>query len=472
MKTKTVALCLLTALSTTAADSGTKAVGWRTDWTGRYSDATPVLEWAPAKSVLWRTETRQWGNATPVVVGDRLFVTEEQDTLVCLNTGDGSVLWRQSVPWDSLLSDELKAKYAEMRQQAAAVQKELSPIQQEERKALEPWNEIRKQLKQTPDDQALKQKNEEFTKLQQEFRTRKAPLEGKLKELNVSQPPGTHPTNGYASPTPVSDGTYVYVLFGSGMTACFDLDGTQRWVVLVTRPEHGWGHSASPVLVDGKLIVHTHRAVAALNPADGQELWKTSGNGTWGTPLPVKLGENYAIITTGGDMIRTRDGRIIAKNVVQLPWGSAIVQDDIVYAADEQGARAVRLPTAADDEVKPEILWQATPKKNRYYAAPLYHQGLLYVINQASHLTVLDAQTGDTVYEKDLELKNTAYPSPVLAGDKILISHDSGWTLVIEPGREYKETARNKLEAFRATPVFNGGRMFVRTLNAVYCIGR
>ncbi len=44
-------------------------------------------------------------------------------------------------------------------------------------------------------------------------------------------------------------------------------------------------------------------------------------------------------------------------------------------------------------------------------------------------------------------------------------------TVVLEPGREYEELARNTLEAFRGTPIFDGKRMYVRTMKAVYCIG-
>jgi outer membrane protein assembly factor BamB len=63
------------------------------------------------------------------------------------------------------------------------------------------------------------------------------------------------------------------------------------------------------------------------------------------------------------------------------------------------------------------------------------------------------------------------YPSITLAGKYLFVSSDNGHTLVLEPGREYKEIAHNVLEPFRSTPVFEGKRMYVRTLQHLWCIG-
>jgi len=58
-----------------------------------------------------------------------------------------------------------------------------------------------------------------------------------------------------------------------------------------------------------------------------------------------------------------------------------------------------------------------------------------------------------------------------VAGNRIYISSDNGATVVLEPGREYKELARNKLEPFRSSLVFEGRRMYVRTEKKLFCIG-
>ena len=46
-----------------------------------------------------------------------------------------------------------------------------------------------------------------------------------------------------------------------------------------------------------------------------------------------------------------------------------------------------------------------------------------------------------------------------------------GETVVLQAGREYKELARNKLEEFRSSLVFEGKRVYIRTAKHLYCIG-
>ncbi len=85
---------------------------------------------------------------------------------------------------------------------------------------------------------------------------------------------------------------------------------------------------------------------------------------------------------------------------------------------------------------------------------------------------MIDAKTGQLVYDQRLEFGGgQCYPSITLAGKYLYVSSDNGTTLVLEPGREYKELARNMLEPFRSSLVFEGRRMYVRTTKGLWCIG-
>ena len=75
------------------------------------------------------------------------------------------------------------------------------------------------------------------------------------------------------------------------------------------------------------------------------------------------------------------------------------------------------------------------------------------------------------IYEKRLNLRGSIYPSISLAGDHLYVSSDNGTTVVLKPGREYQELARNSLEPFRSSLVFEGKRLYVRTEKHLYCIG-
>ena len=129
------------------------------------------------------------------------------------------------------------------------------------------------------------------------------------------------------------------------------------------------------------------------------------------------------------------------------------------------------MPTAPG--AAPTALWQASSiAGDRYYATPLVHDGLVYAINQAKNLTVLEAATGKRVYERKLEhIDGIVYPSQTLGGQNIYISGEKGSTLVLKPGREYAEVARNSLEPFRSCPVFIGKRMYLRGRQNLWCIG-
>jgi hypothetical protein len=267
-------------------------------------------------------------------------------------------------------------------------------------------------------------------------------------------------------------GKNVYALFGNGVAACFDLKGNRAWGRLVEKPTHGWGHSASPVLADGKLIVHIGATVHALDPATAESIWKAQSSSNWGTPLAISIGEGKAIVTTGGDILATRDGKYLARGIASLPWTSPVVDKGVLYVVDEAGAVAYRLPWEITEPLKLAKLWTARPPADRYYASPVVHEGLVYAVNQGGMLSVLDAASGAVVYSHRIPLGGTFYPSICLAGNRIFVSSDSGKTVVLEPGREYREVATNTLEPFRSTPVFSGSRMYVRTMNHLFCIGK
>ena len=97
---------------------------------------------------------------------------------------------------------------------------------------------------------------------------------------------------------------------------------------------------------------------------------------------------------------------------------------------------------------------------------------MIYALSANANLTVVDAKTGQRVYEEKLELGGgQCYPSITFAGKFLFVSSDNGHTLILEPGREYKEVAQNTLEPFRSSLVFEGKRMYVRTLKHLWCIG-
>jgi outer membrane protein assembly factor BamB len=390
-------------LMAAGAASADPAVGWRTDGTGVYPDARPVLEWGPGRNVVWATPMPSWSNATPVLVGGKVFVCSEPNELLCVRAADGEILWRKA------------STYADV-------------------KASDPQAQV------------------------------------------PAGRPKTQKANGYTSATPTSDGKHVYALFGTGVLACFDVDGNRKWTRFVAVPPHrDWGTSASPVLVGGKLLVHID-ALTAYDPATGRQLWsQPAAKWTWGTP--IVCGGGKAVATSGGDIVRVSDGQVLARRAGSSAYGSPMNAGGVLFWADlsKRGTQAVKLDFDEGRGVQVRRLWRIERHKSaRYYATPTLHDGLLYIINERNRFTVVDVAGGKDVFERKLtELGGgRVYPSISVAGGHVFVSHERGKTMVFKAGRRPELVATNQLDMFRSTPVFAGSRMFIRTYKTLYCIGK
>ena len=433
-------------------------VGWRTDGTGKYPDANPPIHWSPTENLVWGTPMPSWSNSTPIIVGDRLFVCSEPSTLVCVRLSDGHILWQSTNDYEETVSPQEAADIRRQRAEAQGLRQQLKPVEAE-------LNNLKQEVQDNPDDAELRDNIAVLEQQQQELQAQLVAYDEAWWQL-----PPTHDVNGYSTPTPVSDGRHVYVLFGTGVVACYDLDGNRKWLRFLEKPEHDYGHCASPLLVEGKLLVHILH-LTALNPDTGETLWQVRLPESWGTPLQARIGDVAVVVTSAGDIVNVTDGRVLAVSQAKLDYCAPVVEGDVVYFI-QKGGKALRLPAEAIETVIPKVLWETNPRDDRYYASPVIHEGLIYAVTWTGILSVIDANTGQVVYERSLDLGGgTAYPSISLAGSHIYISKDSGITLVLQPGREHQEAARNSLEAFRSCPIFARDRMYVRGLQQLYCIG-
>ena len=293
----------------------------------------------------------------------------------------------------------------------------------------------------------------------------------------------THPHNGYTSATPVSDGERVFAVFGNGVVAAYDLEGKRLWIRFVEKPVHQWGHCASPVLSGGRLLVHIETLVA-LDPKDGSEVWRQPAEKwvnqrqkQWGSCAATRIGDVDVVVTIAGRVIRASDGEILFRDLARVQYSTPLIVDGVVYFIGAKQGSAVRLPKTV--EGKPEVLWTTTTVKDRYYASPLLHDGVLYAITRRGHFSAFDAKTGTEIYQQKLLLaatekeSNAAYASISLAGKALYFAGMDGSVMVVKPGRTYEEIARNRVEtALRSTPVFEGKRMYLRAPGHLYCFGK
>ncbi len=542
MNTRFMIWLLATLYVSAAAGMAGEAVGWRGDGSGSFPDVSPPTAWGTEQNVIWKTELPDWGNAGPILVGDRIFIGAEPTDLICLSAKDGTILWKASNTYFDELSPAEAEKARKMRDEADSTRKEIKQLEAERnktKKQLDPVNKLRTRitnlerilalhddfegietkleditsqvevaevdLQSAPDDakkkeklaslrddralhenidlvnERIAEKRKELEALADEEKTNLAridELSGEIKTLNGKLPdmtrydlPGKHAATGYSSCTATSDGKHVFVVRGNGMVACYSLDGKRKWIRFIAKPKHGHGHSASPLLSDKHLIVHiTH--LMALDPKTGETVWEAQNTPEgFGSPVLSTIGKDEVIITPKGDVVKAADGSVLAGKLSGLAYCAPVVVDGSAYFI-QRGGKAIRLPESIGEEFKTDVLWTANEiKGDRYYGSPVLLDGLIYAINQKSQFTAIDAATGKPVYEQELKLGATVYPSVTYAGGYLYVSGENGVTAVLAPGREFKEIARNTLEKFRGNPVFSGKRMYVRGMKHLYCIG-
>jgi outer membrane protein assembly factor BamB len=405
-----------------------------------------------------------YGVSHPVPLGHRVFVCADPCTLLCLHRDDGKILWQKSSSYSELdIGPEDRDRIAVEKAEMAKLDKKRSAVQKEMEVALRPL------VKQKPS----KEEKEEIAKKREPFREQLEAIDKEKQKLTLAvryTQPGTHSYAGYSAPTPVTDGKDVFVAFGNGLVARYDLDGNRKWLKLVEHSNLSFAHSGSPVLADGKLLIHFTDLVA-LDPRTGSESWRLKCRSGHGTPLATRIGGVGVVLTPNGAMVRVEDGKLLADGLGNCGSNSPVLHDGVVYYVRGE-VNAVRLPEAVEGRVKLKPLWKGKATGGGYwFSSPVVHDGLLYAANDQGVLTVLDARTGELVYEEALKLRGSTYPSISLAGGRVYVSSDSGATVVLRPGREYKELARNKLETFRSSLVFDGKRVYVRTAKHLYCIG-
>lgn len=281
-----------------------------------------------------------------------------------------------------------------------------------------------------------------------------------------------HNANGFTSATPFFDGKRIYVLFDTGVVAAYDLKGQRLWSRWIEPSKVTWGHCASPIVVGSSLII-TIDGIKGLDTLTGKTLWQKSAPNRWGSPIRTDpSGHRPLVATANGMLLDPTDGRLLAQVPASLTYCAAISSGDRVFFIENGGAAYRFSSSSKTGDYTGQLLWKTQPPAERYYASPLLDNGLIYAIMQYGTLSVIDSETGGLAYSQKVPLTGTSYPSITKAGPYIFISSEGGTTVVIKPGRTYVQVAANKLESFRTTPVFEGSRMYIRTFDHLYCIGR
>lgn len=486
------------------------AIGWRGDGTGRYPNATPVTEWyqkktGESKNILWKAKLPCYTWSTPIVVGDKIFTLSDPFDLICLDKTSGKLLWIRSFPPVVGATD---------------VERTASP-------ALKEIDPLLKDLQKVNDELVAKGWTADIFKRKRELQLKIDDLSTKANK-KFALPPDQYVESwtGYTAPTPCSDGKFVYVTGGDGVTACFDLEGNRKWAVYESLSgiwgEHGYPNSPAVV---GDILLAPSIQLRALNKATGAEIYHQKFGSSYSIATFKSGDTDFAIAS--GNYFRVKDGKVLVERRGDMPGGQVAVIGDMVYfggghvsfyrwqskGTDDLSITPLitdeynRFPLPGGDSPKLRVDPTITGFKT---ASPLYHDGLLYCLANFGKLTVVDTQKTklkDAIVYSEFpafELRN-GYSrkttgmgigaSPALGGKYIYMIDSANCTVVIEPGRTYKQVAVNFIEETvpdqlsnkagagqywsgphqeqtEASPIFDGSHIYIRGEQFLYCIGQ
>jgi len=375
------------------------------------------IRWSAESGVVWRTPIPGKGWSSPIVVGERVFVTTATEEgrsfrLLCLDRASGELIFDREVFQQSLES----------------------PIRQD---------------------------------------------------------------NSHATPTPVGDGRHTYVVAFDGSLAAVARDGSIAWTNRDYPYYSEHGLAVSPRLFGELLVMQfdgssrgedrklgfqkpwNESFIVALDRSTGALRWRAlRGLSRMGhvTPNLVREGDREVLVSAAGDVIQgfdlaTGERLWTARSQGEGVVPSIVVGDGLVYAASGFEAptiRAVR-PGGRGDVTASHIAWEQT---RAVPMAPsfLYVAPHLFTINESGLAQCLDAGTGEVLGRARIGGKHSA--SPVYAEGRIYFVSEAGETTVVEATPEMKVVATNTIpEQTKASLAVSGGRIFLRTEAALYCLG-
>jgi outer membrane protein assembly factor BamB len=428
----------LWALCLTAADNWPQFRGAQSD--GVADDAQLPDVWSTTRNVVWKSEIPGSGWSSPVVWGDRIFVTSVISTVPPEAPKKGLYFGgnRESIPSD------------EHRWMVYAV----------------------------------------------DWKTGKIAWE---REVHRGAPRSSHHLkNTFASETPVTDGERVYACFGNLGLFVFDMEGkpvwSQNWGPFRTR--YGWGTAASPVLYKDRVYVvndnDEQSFLMALDKRTGKQIWRVERDegSNWSTPYIWENERGVEIVTSGTRKVRSYDldGHVLwemgGMSSIAIP--TPFAQHGLLFLASGYVGDNVRpvfavRPGAHGDislkegETSKEFIAWYLRQAGPYNPSPLVYGDYYYTLLDRGILTCHDARTGREIYGKQrIDPEAAAFTaSPWASNGKLFALSEEGDTFVMQAGPEFKVLGKNALdEMCMATPAIARGSLVIRTATKLYRIAK
>ncbi len=299
---------------------------------------------------------------------------------------------------------------------------------------------------------------------------------------------GYHRTYGsFASNSPVTDGTRVFAFFGSRGLYAYDLAGTLLWKKdfgVKMRMDMAFGEGTPLALHDNRLLLHFDHLdlgfLVMLDPATGREIWRTARSEpfNWAAPYVAEHAGRRQIIMSGltvrsydfetGSLIWEVPG--LGENTIPQP----VQHRDLVFAMSGHTLKMLMaIPLGQTGELSAAAVAWSTARGASYTPSPLLHDNRLYVLTDSGQFSNFNATTGVPAYQQARLPKPYNFKaSPVGANGKIYLATEDEDVVVVKMGDTMEVLATNTLvnQSFIASPVIVGGDLYLRSQTHLFRI--
>jgi len=311
-----------------------------------------------------------------------------------------------------------------------------------------------------------------------------------------------HIKSTYANATPATDGRYVVAFFGSQGLYGYDFKGRQIWKKDLGRinagaydlPDYEWGTASSPIIYKDLVIVQCDQQqgafLIAVDIKTGKTVWNTPREElpSWGTPTIYPGTRRVELITNASNFIRGYDPET-GKELWRLGGSSKITAPTPVFSGDLIVVASGRRPEApifviragangdislsGQQQSNAHVVW-TKQRSGSYMPTPLIYQSHLYVLQNQGILACYDLATGEQKYLERIPHQGSGFSaSPVASDGKLYLSSEDGDVFVVKAGPKFEIAATNRIgQPLMATPAISEGVMFVRAQNDLFAIGR
>lgn len=312
-----------------------------------------------------------------------------------------------------------------------------------------------------------------------------------------------HRKQNSSSPSPITDGKHIWVMTGHLRLSCYSMDGKQLWKrdLVADYGQVGLNHGyASTPLLDGDRlyvqVVHGYKSenpsyTAAFDKVTGKTIWKhlrpapgeLESKDNYGTPQMAIVKGKKELIVFGGDIATGQDPdtgvelwRLGGFNPPAFKMNrtisSLLVVGDIIIVGGNRGRPYIAFKAGGRGDVTGKIeIWNNNLGPD--VPTPATDGKLLYVLNDKGFYNLLELATGKAIYEGQRIEPGAYSSSPLLADGKLYAINEDGTTSVVKAGTQFEVLGVNKLDGYTlASPVAAGEHLFIRTGEAIYCIGK